>query len=621
MTEYIVDGTENVVGDNQNDLFYVNGGLSGIVHAELTGGSGSNYYEIFTYYSNDPTDFVEIKNFKPLDTLDTRYILSGAFTEGDGSSVGAGEGQYQQVGANLFLYLGSSTLGAPPGTQFTIELDNVSFNQLVISENIITLGTLFTTGADTVNFNSLTSAQQSAIAAGADVYDGLGGDDVVTLPNKANYNESVGDGKTLKWDNSRTQPFSTDSKAGDLYTVNGGDGNYYIDAGAGTDDITINGSGTSYVTPGTGTLDAAITGGGTIVVKNSDVTPVLGSATIGANSTFELSGGASGGPIDFTGPKATLRISGTMMPTNVISEFASGDVFDLSSLPLGQLSGAFLSNSNGTWQLASKALGYQLNLSQTSTPFDFTVSADGSGGTKYTAKYDVEAIQKASEGANTYNTYSTAVIKSLRAVSSAIQNQSAALAVEQLEGILKPYLGALDAAIALAPILAKFENDFAKAKGDPTAIRNAVATAASSSLKAGLESTLSTVLGGAAAALTTGVTEAALGWAATATVDGFFSALLVDGAIVAGVTGAPVVAGVAAAVGVGLAVKYIFDKYSVPIQQFIQNAVSPIVNDALPDPIIIHLSSYELQTGQQASSFYVSNSGTLDVRNHVDAGE
>lgn len=91
---------------------------------------------------------------------------------------------------------------------------------------------LFTSGADTVNFNNLTALQKHAIAIGADIYDGLGGNDVVTLPQVANYNENVGSGRTLGWNNNAAQPFSTDSRAGDTYTVSGGDGDYYINAGA-----------------------------------------------------------------------------------------------------------------------------------------------------------------------------------------------------------------------------------------------------------------------------------------------------------------------------------------------------------------------------------------------------
>jgi hypothetical protein len=87
---------------------------------------------------------------------------------------------------------------------------------------------LFTSGADIVDFNNLAPEQQLAIAGGADIYHGLGGSDVVTLPDEANYNESVGNGQTLDWTDTPASTFYTGSRVGDTYTVNGGDGDYYI---------------------------------------------------------------------------------------------------------------------------------------------------------------------------------------------------------------------------------------------------------------------------------------------------------------------------------------------------------------------------------------------------------
>jgi hypothetical protein len=92
---------------------------------------------------------------------------------------------------------------------------------------------LFTAEANTVDFNKLTSDQQAAIAGGADLYDGLGGDDVVTLPSVANYNESVGDGKTLGWTDTAASTFYTGSKSGDTYTIDGSSGDKTILGGAG----------------------------------------------------------------------------------------------------------------------------------------------------------------------------------------------------------------------------------------------------------------------------------------------------------------------------------------------------------------------------------------------------
>jgi autotransporter passenger strand-loop-strand repeat protein len=193
---------------------------------------------------------------------------------------------------------------AGPGTQNPyVELGIVGGGGLLF--NIA--GALFTSGTDTVNFNNLTSAQQAAIAAGADLYNGLGGSDVVTLPSVANYNESLGSaGGTLNWDSSST--FSTGSLAGDTYSVRGSDGSYNIALGAGSDRVTIDGNGSSTISAGSGSAtiaisgtgddtfsgdlngSASISGGGTL-----DITGNLnGSASIGADSTLELGGTASG---------------------------------------------------------------------------------------------------------------------------------------------------------------------------------------------------------------------------------------------------------------------------------------------------------------------------------------
>src|SRR5262249_47446757 len=90
---------------------------------------------------------------------------------------------------------------------------------------------LFSPSKDRVNFNTdqpdgLSPDQQAAIANGADIYHGLGGNDVVTLPSVSNYTESVGNGKTLNWQTSSV--FDAGDKAGDAYTINGGDGTYKI---------------------------------------------------------------------------------------------------------------------------------------------------------------------------------------------------------------------------------------------------------------------------------------------------------------------------------------------------------------------------------------------------------
>jgi V8-like Glu-specific endopeptidase len=279
---------------------------------------------------------------------------------------------------------------------------------------------LFTIDADAVDFNNLTTDQQAAISDGADIYHGLGGSDVVTLPDEANYNESVSNGQTLGWTDTAASTFYTSSQIGDIYTVSGSDGDYDIVEGAGTEFITINGDGSSDITAGSGsdtisitgdgdntisagtgsanvsiigsgdnefdgnlTGSASISGGGTL-----DITGTFdGSATIGANSTLELGGAASGGAITFTsgGTGETLLIDGTAMPTNVIAGFQQGDTIDLPEVPYNSQSGASVFEENNVLHLVENNKSYDLNLDPSqSFSGGFSLTGDGNGGTDVT---------------------------------------------------------------------------------------------------------------------------------------------------------------------------------------------------------------------------------------------
>ena len=105
---------------------------------------------------------------------------------------------------------------------------------------------LFTSGSsESVDFINLTTDQQAAIAGGADIYRGLGGSDVVMLPNILNYNESIGNSQTLNWQSGST--FYTGDTAGQNYTITGGDGTYKVSLGTGNDQVNI-GAGTVEIT-------------------------------------------------------------------------------------------------------------------------------------------------------------------------------------------------------------------------------------------------------------------------------------------------------------------------------------------------------------------------------------
>ncbi len=180
---------------------------------------------------------------------------------------------------------------------------------------VATAPPLFTPGADTVDFDNLTSAQQAEIAAGADIYDGLGGSDTVTLPDEADYNEDVGNGQTLGWTDTPASTFSTGSQIGDTYTVNGEDGDYYIAEGAGTEFITINGDGDSNISAGSGSDTISITGNGDNTITASTGSVAL---SINGNGYNEFDGNLVGSATIAGG--GILDIAGTFAGTATIGD-------------------------------------------------------------------------------------------------------------------------------------------------------------------------------------------------------------------------------------------------------------------------------------------------------------
>jgi autotransporter-associated beta strand protein/autotransporter passenger strand-loop-strand repeat protein len=320
----------------------------------------------------------------------------------------------------------------------------------------ITLGSgdVFTSGADVVDFNNLTSAQQQAIASGADIYHGLGGDDVVTLPSAANYHESVVSDRTLGWTNTSESTFYTGSLAGDTYTVSGSDGNYFIVEGAGTENIMINGNGSSTITAGSGadTIDitgdgdntinaglgsetisisgsgdnvfagdlngsAVISGGGTLDVSGD----LTGSATIGDQSTLDLLGQINvSSTISFTVDGSSGSETGTGKLTlddvpatgATIQGFAEGDTVDLSGIVANE---DYYDQSTGVLTLYDANYGSgasatdvgSIDFSGDYSANSFTLSSDGSGGTEITLGNPAPTLRELADLANAaYYNYS-----------------------------------------------------------------------------------------------------------------------------------------------------------------------------------------------------------------------
>jgi hypothetical protein len=237
-------------------------------------------------------------------------------------------------------------------------------------------GSLFTPGADTVDFNNLTTAQQQAIAAGADTTHGLGGNDNVTLPN------------------SGSATFYTGSTTNDTnYQVTGGGGNYTIFEGAGKESISINGNGNSNITAGSGSDTITISGTG-----HSIITPGLGTlnATIGGGGTVELTSTTApvAGSITFApGTNETLQIDGSAMPANTIYGFKPGETIDLAGVPYNNIRDSAVLQSfsgpnpqNNVLSVTESGSTYNLQIdpAQSFANEQFILSYDGHHGTDVT---------------------------------------------------------------------------------------------------------------------------------------------------------------------------------------------------------------------------------------------
>lgn len=264
-----------------------------------------------------------------LDQANATYTISDNFGDSTTLAEVPGSNVSQQ-----FVSLGSASgpatittitiTTAGGGTHWDFGVDNLYFG-----------APLFSNSNDVVNFNALTSAQQAAVAAGADIYHALGGSDVVTLPDLAHENISVGANATLGWD--ETQTFYTNSRVGDHTTVNLADGNYNLALGAGSDTITVAGNGATSIACGSGA--------------------------------------------------ATIDVAAGSNPQLTISGFAPGDVIDV---PV-QANEALYDPIAGTLSLYNAAYGAALGnpveviyLTDPTGTASYAVAPDGSGGTRIT---------------------------------------------------------------------------------------------------------------------------------------------------------------------------------------------------------------------------------------------
>lgn len=392
----------------------------------------------------------------------------------------------------------------------------------------ITKISLFTPGV-TTDFNNLSPEQVLAAAAliqandpSNNIYNGLGGNQTVILPNEQNYNEYLtgfAGGQApifnLGWTDSSASTFYTNSQQSDTYNVTGGNGSYYIVEGAGTETIKINGNGSSNITAGSGTDTISITGNGDNAIKagtgtasitidgsgdntvNGNVTGSVsisgggtlqingsfnGSATISAGSTLELDGPSSGGTITFdpSGTNETLQIDGTTMPTNVINGFAEGDQIDLAGVIFTNLSGATASQSPDLFQLNANEATDNLSLAA-SQPSDFAFIADPGGGTILTEN----STNIGTDDAKLVLSCTRAFLGSIAALQGNL---------EGFDELFVPFFRQLGNAAAAYPIIQQYQTDYSAANGDVVQEQAAAAKAIAPALVGAVKIGLSTVI-------------------------------------------------------------------------------------------------------------------------------
>jgi len=343
-------------------------------------GNASATGPIYMQFAN-PVQFASL-DVGYFDNLGSTEII---FLGSDGKILS--DSRNQSLGVLHFSYLatGSVYISAIAIIPVGPDASGFSADTVIFSST----GSLFTLQADQVDFNNLNGAQQIDVQNGSSIYLGLGANDTVALPSKANFNESVGGGKFLGWTNTSASTFYTDSEPGDVYSVSGTDGDYYISAGQGTDNITISGSGHSHIaaSTGAGTENIVIRGGGTVEVTGT----FNGSATIGAKSILEVHRPGSD-TITFdpvpkvasgVGSGGTLIIDGNTMPTGVINGLRAGDTIDLADVSFSGGGAVGLTSANAL-QVYEGGKYYNLQLGGTAQDYSsvsIRLSSDGHSGT------------------------------------------------------------------------------------------------------------------------------------------------------------------------------------------------------------------------------------------------
>lgn len=119
--------------------------------------------------------------------------------------------------------------------------------------------------------------------------------------------------------------------------------------------------------------------GGTVTVGSGGA--LSGTLSVNPGGTIVLNGTAGNGIINLSGDGSQLTISGTQMPTNVISGWSPTDKIDLASIPLSSIKSTTTTASGVTFHTTSG--DYSLNIPG-ANKYGTVLSNDGRGNTLYT---------------------------------------------------------------------------------------------------------------------------------------------------------------------------------------------------------------------------------------------
>ncbi|MFB2550939.1 M10 family metallopeptidase C-terminal domain-containing protein [Ensifer soli] len=224
--------------------------------------------------------------------------------------------------ANVFMQTGTSTFEMSLQNFHRMTLDRgvtmrIRNGDKVLGDNVDPDGDfgfelkpgLFTSFNNTVDFNALTAKQAEAIAAGEALYDAMGGNDVVFLPNA---------GRIAGW------KAATTFLAGEGNdTVTGGNRNDRIDGGAG-DDTLAGGAGSDRLTGGLGADDLHGGAGRDVFLYRATADSTPGAR--GRDTIFDF---AAGDRIDLKAIDANGKANGNQAFTFIETAAFSGKAGEL----------------------------------------------------------------------------------------------------------------------------------------------------------------------------------------------------------------------------------------------------------------------------------------------------